>query len=161
MLPKPVNRKEIESHSSSKTNDLIFELKINLWKQGAVVMASTLNNGEAQKALLGYFSIVQMYYMEIAGIIDGEDDDRINENLKRGFTIANKLEMTGSVQMKEIYELRRISLLCHYMINLGMQKYKYFFRVGVAQPKGIDAALRLFGEDKKNAGHDEPIPSQA
>src|SRR3990167_9952841 len=143
MLPTPLNRKEIDSHSSSKTNDLISELKIALWKQGAAVMASTLNKKDAQKTLLGYFSIVQMYYLEIAGIIDGEDDNQINESLKRGFAIANELEMNGSVSQRDIYELRRISLQCHYMINLGMQKYKYFFRVGVAQPKGIEAALRL------------------
>lgn len=151
-------RKQIESHSSALTNNLVFEIKGAVWKGGLEAMSSkpdAIRN-------LSFFAAVAEYYLETAGAHEADDLEKIEEQISLGNKIASKIRVTGSASPGEIENLLQHSIRVQHMINHSLQKKRYFFRMGESQPKGIEGALAIFGPDAwKKDGETEQVQDQA
>lgn len=150
------NRKEIESHSSELTNKRIDLILNSLWKTGYDVLASrpkpTLSNE--------YFSLIVQYYLAVKDVFEDNDLDEIEKHITEGNKLGIKLRVKGDLTVEETETLTQKCLQINSMLNTVMQKKRYFFRMGRSQPKGLDAALKIFGihaegeKEEKKEGND-------
>lgn len=134
-------RKEVESHSSALTNILIAEIKKTVVRYGFVAMTSK----PSFLSRLDFFSALVEYFMETKDIYDQDDLNMIGKAVRNGNILVSRCRVYGST--KNLENLLQICLQLQYMINAALQKKSYFFRMGRRDPKGLDAALEMFGEN--------------
>lgn len=152
-------RKEVESHSSQITNQRIGQIKDAVWKMGLEVMASKPH----PISRIQFFSVLLEYYLEAKDICDHEDLIKIEQRIMAGNRIAARWRATGKFTGAEMENLLQITLSLQSMLNSALQKYRYFFRLGKHDPKGIDQALKIFGENiwEEKDGQDTAIQAKA
>ena len=156
--PQKDFRKEVESHSSMITNQRIGEIKDAIWRLAYL-------NGSSKpdpRLRLQFWEMVLNYWEEtkdvfIVAIDDGEKIV-IDGAVRKGNMIAARMRVYGD--LKEMENLYQISRAIYSMINTAMQRLKYFFRMASKTPRGIDAALEMFGERSWEEGDDDgPVAS--
>jgi len=139
-------KKEVESHSSALTNQLIHEVKKSVVTTGFAAMTEKPSVRER----ISFFSAVIEYYLETKDIYEEEDLQMIETQIKEGNKLASDLRK-GHITIGKLENLLQISLVLQSMINTSLQRKSYFFRMGKPPVRGLDAALKIFEANHERA----------
>ena len=141
MTEQATYRKEVESHSSALTNQRIFNIKEVVWKVGYEVMGGKPN----PYSRLQYAAAVMQFYIEVKDMCESDDLALINKQMIELNKASALMRITLSP--KHMENMLQHTLAVQSMLNSALQKKGYFFRMGRRDPKGIDAALEIFGNN--------------
>jgi len=147
-------KEEVDSHSSMLTNSRIDEL---IRATSASLISAMSSKPDSIRAM-ELFSLTFELYTQTQYFYD---DHKINQDISKKLNSIfsatlpiwrDKLWVQGinniNFNIQIIWEMKQ----ARFIMIRGMQNLKYFTRMGIAEIKGIDAALRMFGalEEEKN-----------
>ena len=136
-------KKIIESHSSQITNVRIGAIKDLVWKFGIEASSNKLD----PKNVLTYCSALEMFWIELPGLIDETDYTNIEGFMQKINRYASIVRVKGKISTEETENFLQLCKGMQSMLNMSLQKKGYFFRLGKPNIKSIDEALKIFGED--------------
>ena len=135
-------KKIVESHSSAITNIRIGAIKDLVWKLGIEASSNHIN----PKNVLSYHAALEQLWIELPGLIEEKDYDKIEGYMKQLNIYASRIRIIGKISPEDTENFMQLCKGLQSMLNLSLQKKAYFFRVGTPYIKGIDAALAIFKE---------------
>mgnify|MGYP001579594047 FL=1 len=145
MEKKLLSRDEVESHSSMLTNDRINEL-IKMTTLAQIGAMSSKPDPIRAMELMAVTS--ELYFQTQFFYDDYIVNKTISQKLAQIFTSKLKewyiLWMTGNLTPKGVADMVLNMIIARFLMIRGMQNLRYFVRMGVAEVKGIEAALRIF-----------------
>ena len=141
--------KDIESHSSYKTNELVIELIT----QVAMAEAIALDNRTTVEYAISYSNRLLGLLKMVHVVLDEGETSKLYDltNLINA-TVDYFTEQlaTGNIpQVEEVIELNTANQELYYLITAALQNHQYLFRVGEKEPKTLDAMLTLFKSRKE------------
>lgn len=143
------SRKEIESHSSAITNIRIGNIKDAVWRAGLEVTATKPD----PQSTMGYFSAILQWYLETHFLYSEEINKDIKVEIDRAFTkgleYQLKVRVSGALKAWEVENWLQLCLRLQYLMNTASQNLKYYLKIGTQEPKGVDAALKIFDYAKR------------
>ena len=146
-MKESFSKTEIESHSSQLTN-----LRIDKFLFGAGELTySVLSNKPNPEMAMQLFGNVMAIFLQTHFVYAEENNKMIKKEIDDCIRDANiinsRFQIYGDYVIEEVINLNQLSLRAFYLMVQGLQNLRYFLRLGIAEPKGIDAALEIFNLD--------------
>lgn len=146
-MPDIERRTEIESHSSYLTNQRVSKIFDILNMLSMDVSSSKLNPELSMQffgATLTLFNETHYVYTQKE---NAEIKQEIDNCLKEANIINTTFQYTEKFGREEVINLNQLCFRARYLMTTGLQNLKYFLRLAKQEPKGIDAALKIFKLD--------------
>jgi hypothetical protein len=142
------SKKDIESHSSYKTNEMVSELLMEVARAEAMALDSRMVPEYAIQ--YGNRILGLMKFVHVA--IDDEESSELYNHLNLinstiEFIVMNQASKS-MIDINTVIELNRVNQEAYWLIMQALQNHQYLFRVGEREPKTLDAMLTIFREQK-------------
>lgn len=140
-------KREIESHSSYRTNDRIDKFLMAVGELSFMVHSTRPNPESAMQYFASVMTLFQQTHPEYSEKGNEDIKKEIDKCMIDANIINSRFQIYNEWSPEDFINLTQLSSRAVYLMVQGLQNMGYFFRHGSQEAKGIDAALEIFNLD--------------
>ena len=136
--------KEVDSHSSMRTNDLVIELL----EKVHIAEANAIDNRLVIEYAMNYANRLISFFKIVSPILSTKENEDVWDLINDVNSKVDELVLSKKLDGKKIMELNRNNQSLHFLLINAVQNHQYLFRIGEREPKGLDTMINLFDSNK-------------